>query len=187
MTIDLPKLRRDVDITENNRPTLTFHQWMDQIIGSIQTSVNDLSDVVDNIQTALLAVNEAFLELARINSYPVPTNVLTATDAGVDASIVVADHERIYPVMGPYDVNNLNVTGGTITGLSFSTLYYVYYDDTTLTNGAPTFVATTSITDAQVGAESGRHYLGSITTPANGAGDTSGTGPRPPGGAGPLT
>lgn len=137
-----------------------------------------------NAATADAKAVAAAREAARINSYPVPTSVLTATDAGATATITIANHTRYYPVQGTYDVPDVSITGGTITGLAFSTTYYVYYDDTTLAVTAPTFVATTTANTAQVGAAAGRHLVGKITTPADGGGGTSGGGLLPPGGGG---
>lgn len=183
--VNLPRLRRDVEITEeDNMPSLAFHRWMQEIIDNIGASVTDLEVLIEDIQSAQAQAEEAQKETARILSYPVPTDVLSAADVGADATITIDSHTRIYPVMGPYDIADVPVTGGTVTGLAFSTQYFVYYDDTTLEDPTPTFIATTDAETSQVGAASGRHYLGKITTPANGAADTSGTGVTPPGGGG---
>lgn len=123
-------------------------------------------------------------EEARINSYPLPSSVLTASDAGSTATISIAAHTRVYPVQGSIDVPDLSVGSGSITGLSFSTKYYVYYDDTTLADTTPSYLATTTASTAQVGAAAGRHLVGVITTPADGGSGTSGEGPLPPGGGG---
>lgn len=124
-------------------------------------------------------------EAARIASYPNPgVGILSATDAGSNVTVAVAGHTRVYPVQGSIDVPDVAITGASITALSYSTLYYIYYDDTTLAVAAPTFVATTSAATAQVGAATGRHFLGSVTTPAAGGGATSGSGGSPPGGGG---
>lgn len=181
MPIELPKLRRDVPITEGDYPSLTFHQQMQEIIENIQTSFNELESFVTDLRIAQEQAEAAAREAARVNSYPAPTNVLTAADVGATVTITVAAHTRIYPIQGAYDVPDVTINGGTITDLSFSTTYWVYYDDETLENNSPTFVATSVINDAQVGAYPGRHLVGFITTPANGAGGTSGTGTRPPG------
>jgi exo-beta-1,3-glucanase (GH17 family) len=123
-------------------------------------------------------------ESARIASYPNPGSVLSAADVGTDCTITIANHIRVYPVQGSIDVPDVSITGGTITGKAFSTRFYIYYDDTTLAVTAPTFVATTASATAQVGAAAGRHYIGFIDTPADGAGGTSGQGGGPPGGGG---
>lgn len=133
---------------------------------------------------AAAAALAAARESARINSYPNPGSILSAADVGTTASITIANHTRVYPVQGSIDVPDVSITGATLTGKSFSTRYYIYYDDTTLAVTAPTFVATTSSATAQVGAAAGRHLVGFIDTPADGASGTSGTGGGTPGGGG---
>jgi hypothetical protein len=97
--------------------------------------------------------------------------MLTASDAGTDATISVARHDWDYP-SGTADVTR---ELGTITGLPFSTYHYVYFDDGTLTDTAPTYGATTVPADAQNSTNyPDRHPLGLIITPADGAADTSG-------------
>ena len=93
---------------------------------------------------------------------------LTAADVGSDTTITIAAHNV------HYDGNTLAYNSGSITGLSFSTKYYVYADDASKAGGAVTYIATTTNTD--VVASTARYYVGSITTPADGAGGTSGGG-----------
>lgn len=123
-------------------------------------------------------------ETARINSYTNPGIVLSASDTGSSATITIADHTRVYPVDGGINVPDVAITGASLTGLAYSTEYYIYYDDTTLAVTAPTFIATTVAATAQVGAGAGRHCLSFITTPAAGGGATSGGGTGTPGGTG---
>lgn len=96
------------------------------------------------------------------------TQPLTATDAGSDASINVASHS----VQFGSGVGAVSYNSGSITGLAFSTVYYVYADDPTYAGGAVTYLATTNANTAT--ANDGRYYVGKVTTPANGAGDTGG-------------
>ena len=93
---------------------------------------------------------------------------LTASDAGSDASIAIASHS----VQFGSGVGLVAYNSGTITGLAFSTTYYVYTDDPTYSGGAVTYLATTNANTAT--ANDGRYYVGKVTTPANGAGDTGG-------------
>lgn len=124
-------------------------------------------------------------ELARINSYTTPTSVLSASDNGSDARITVIGHTRVYPVQGSIDVPDVAIEGPVnLNGLAFSTGYYVYYDDTTLSDTTPSYQTTTSAADAQVGKAAGRHFVGYVMTPADGGGSTGGTGGSPPGGGG---
>ncbi len=174
---DLPRLRRDVPIAGDSLPTLTFHQWMDLFANRIENNLNDV--LVTAIQAAQDAAEESVKETARITSYTNPTVVLSAADVGTDATISISAHTRVYPVNGPYDIPDVDLPAGEITGAVFSTEYYVYYDDEGLTGLSPEYRATTTAANAQVGAVSGRHYIGKITTPANGAAATTGTGASP--------
>lgn len=104
---------------------------------------------------------------------------LTASDAGSDASISVASHSV------QFGFGTLSYNSGTITGLAFSTVFYVYADDPNYLGGAVTYLATTNANTAT--ASDGRYYVGKVTTPANGAGDTGGGyGGGGGGGGGPL-
>lgn len=105
-----------------------------------------------------------------------PANALSATDAGADATITIASHARLYGDGSSIPV----VTGGTVTGLSYSTFYGVYYDDPTLMSTTPTYHATTIPSNALNNYIAGRHFVGNVTTPAGGGGATTG-GASPPG------
>lgn len=99
---------------------------------------------------------------------------MTATDAGTDATITIGAHTRIYG-----DGTSVAVSGGTVTGLAYSTGFFVYYDQASRAGGAVTYQATTSAaTAAQTG---DRHSLGAVTTPAGGAGPIDGNVNLPPG------
>lgn len=143
-----------------------------------------LEEALDDIEGQVADILSSFRETGRINSYTDPTNVLSAADVGATATVTIAAHDRIYPVQGTVDVDDVAVLAGSITGLAFSTEYHVYYDDTTLSDTTPSFQATTNRATAQVGFAPGRHFVGSITTPADGGGGTTGTGGFPPGGGG---
>jgi hypothetical protein len=175
--------QKNCELTEQQEAT------QDELLEEMLQVQSDIIDALEAAGIALDAANAAAAsataaarETARINSYPSPSDILSAADAGTTATITVDDHDRIYPVQGTVDVPDLAITGSDITGLSFATLYYVYYDDTTLADTTPTFQATTDAATAQVGAAAGRHFVGSITTPADGGIDTSGGGVGAPGG-----
>lgn len=124
----------------------------------------------DNAQTA---ADEAAAATAIANSY-VSGVTITATDAGANATITISAHTRYYA-----DGTNVSVNGGSVTGLAYSTLYYIYYDQASRAGGAVTYAATTSeATAAQVG---DRHTVGSVTTPAAAAPDNTGDFVYPPG------
>jgi hypothetical protein len=185
--VTIPRLQRLVPITESDgTPTLAFHTWWDQVAKNIEDAFTSLADQVAAIAAAQAAATAAARESARIMSYPNPGSILSAADVGTTATISIANHTRVYPVQGTIDVPDVTFTGGpySITGLAFSTRYYVYYDDTTLASTTPTFLASTLSATAQVGAAAGRHFIGYIDTPADGGSSSSGFGGGPPGGGG---
>jgi hypothetical protein len=186
-------------VTKDGRPSQSFQFRDTKVLEKIEAAFDALAARLTDIETinAQLAAQlaqiiaaqsdatDAAREAARINSYPNPgVGIVTASDAGTDATVTIANHTRVYPVQGSIDVPDVAITGGSITGLAYSTTYFIYYDDTTLADTTPTFQATTVSADAQVGAAAGRHFVGYVTTPASGGGSTSGGGGAPPGGGG---
>lgn len=132
----------------------------------------------------ILAAQEA-ADLARRNdsisaSWTSPGTILTASDAGTDATITIAAHSRKYG-----DTTEVSVNGGSLTGLAYSTKYYLYYDQTSRAGGVVTYLSATNPNTALPNAAEGRHFCGFVTTPASGGGDTSG-GVSPPGSGGSL-
>lgn len=108
------------------------------------------------------------------SSYVTPSNVLTATDAGANATISISAHTRTLT-----NGTTISVNSGSVTALAYSTGYWIYYDDPSFAGGAVTYNATTTqATAAQTGS---RFCVGAITTPAHGAGGTSGKVVTPPG------
>jgi hypothetical protein len=99
-------------------------------------------------------------------SYRPLTNPLTATDAGATATVSIAAFTM--RVAG----TDLSINSGSITTLTFSTLYYIYYVDSTFSGGAVTYYASTTKEDAHAGAN--RFFVGSIRTPASGGFDKTG-------------
>jgi hypothetical protein len=158
----------------NKLPRLTqgdvqLKSWANRLCIEIE---NQLNQIRDNI-TAILAVTKRDKRTA---SYTDPTQVLTASDAGASATITVENHARVYS-----DGTIVQITGGPLTALAYSTTYAVYYDDTTLADETPVFHASINLEDGAVGAADGRHVLGVITTPGSGGGDVTGGGSYPPG------
>lgn len=134
---------------------------------------------------ALGYARDAAREAARLASYTAPTLVLTAQDAGSTAKVVIAAHTRIYPLQGTINVPDVAIAAAEVTGLAFATDYFIYYDDPTLEVTAPAFVATEDAVEAAIGSAPGRHFVGVVTTPADGGTATTGTGgTAPPGGGG---
>jgi hypothetical protein len=155
---------------------------------ALETANADLQAQITAIATAQAAATAAAAAAAVVarndkisGSATDPSVVVSASDAGASATITIAAHTRRYG-----DGTTLAVAGGSLTGKAYSTQYAVYYDDTTTANTTPTYVATTTLKDAQPNAVAGRHYVDQITTPAAAAPPTGGGGYRPPGGGGPY-
>jgi hypothetical protein len=100
------------------------------------------------------------------------TNPLGATDAGSSATVSVG------AFTGQYSGRTVSYGSGSIVGLPYATLLYVYTSDATLSGGAVSFSASTSKPDT-LGATSGTTsniFVGSINTPASGGSATVGNG-----------
>lgn len=108
-----------------------------------------------------------FAATASSLTYRPLTNPLTGHDAGTNATVNVAAF-----TMRTSNKGDISCNSGSITALSYGTLYYIYYDDGTLAGGAVTYQATTTKVTAIQGA--GRFFLGSIMTPVAGGPDTVG-------------
>lgn len=184
MALDIPKLQRNVPITKNDLPADSFHIWWQNVANSLKAAIDLLQQQVADIQAAMTAATEAKRNTARINSYTLPTNVLHGVDAGSDAKITIDAHTRVYPDDGELVVPDVSIGATELTGLAYSTQYYVYYDDPTLSDTTPAFQTTIVPSDAQVGAGPARHFVGVVMTPSSGGGSTGGGGGTPPGGGG---
>lgn len=158
----LPRLEIRVPIVDKDgRPTPQFQRlWQSLVEG----------------QEATDAAQDATLELLNlVNSTPVGCSI-SAADVGSDATVTISGHTRYYG-----SGESVSVTGGTVTGQPFSTLLYVYYDDSTRAGGAVTYVATTSFATANPSEDfPNRHFVGNVTTPANGGAATTGDPSTPP-------
>ena len=108
-----------------------------------------------------------FSATASTLTYRPTSQPLSATDAGGSATISVAAWVNRTSSKG-----DISYASGSVTGLSFSTLYFVYTDDGKLQGGVATYNATTTKVTAING--TGRFFIGSIITPASGGPQTSG-------------
>jgi len=103
-------------------------------------------------------------------SYRPTTNPLTSVDAGANATINIASFNMNVSnrsISSPVSYNS-----GSITTLSYGTLYYVYCNDPDFAGGAVTYLATTTKTNVLSG--SGYLFVGSIFTAVSGGGTTTG-------------
>lgn len=98
------------------------------------------------------------------------TNPLTATDAGSTETI----HVAAFALQFGFGVVSFN--SGSITGLAYSTGYYVFFDDSAVppAGGPETYQASTDFTDVLAGRH--RYYVGWINTGTAGGGGTGGGG-----------
>jgi len=105
------------------------------------------------------------------SAYRPTSNPLTAHDAGSHATINIAGFDMRIPNTNA-GYTDIPISSGSITTLSYDTLYFVYYDDLTLAGGSVTFLESTTKEDAIASGAS--WFVGSIRTPKAGAVDTIG-------------
>jgi hypothetical protein len=91
----------------------------------ITAAQNTANTAVTNAATAQTSADTVKRDDAISTSWTSPGTILSATDAGSNATITIANHTRKYT-----DATSKSVTGSSITGLAYSTSYAVYYDQT---------------------------------------------------------
>ena len=192
--VKIPALQAGRPIVDSRGAPMTdFQTWINTAFANLANAQNatNAALVAAGIATAAAAAANAAAASAAAaaegsiaaqslaNSYTDPTYLLTATDAGADASIAIIAHDRIYPDDPNYPVP-VPVNSGMLTGLAYSTEYFIFYSDPTRAGGAVTYQFSTNFADAaQV---NGIHSVGAVVTPAAaGPPETGGGGPRPPG------
>lgn len=111
-----------------------------------------------------------FASTASGTSYRPTTNPLTSTDAGANATISVASFNL--RLRNSSITSDVAYNSGSITTLSYGTLYYVYVNDPLFAGGAVTYAATTTKENVLSGA--GYIFLGSVFTSVSGGGTTFG-------------
>lgn len=140
------------------------------LVDTAQTAADAAQASADAAQSSAEGVET----IAKLTGSGVTGVVINATDAGSDVSVTVSAHTRIYG-----DGSSVSVNSGSVTGLAYSTSYYIYYDQASFLGGAVTYLATTSdTTAAQVGS---RHLVGQVTTPAALGADIPGDRVKPSG------
>ena len=174
---------------DTGNPSAEFLRTMNTNIQNLRIQLDTVSqlaeDIVFSIEQAGIALTtaEEAKELAEataaedylLDSYTSPATILTASDAlDGTATITVSNHNRVYG-----DGTSIAVTGGSITGLAYSTRYYVRYYDQDREGGAVTYAVTTD--PASAGQGNGYHACGDVFTPASGGTDTGGGGVTPRG------
>lgn len=115
------------------------------------------------------------------SSYTTGGTLLSAAAGSSDASISIIAHSRVYAAETGF--GTVSLSSGTLTGRTFGTTHYVFYDDPTLASTAPTYQSSTDARIAQANYAQGRHPLGEVIMPSSaGAPATSGGGALPPSG-----
>lgn len=139
----LPRLAARFPIVDSaGRPTIQFQSFFQTFAAEIEATLNLLN---------------------LVNSTPTGCTI-TAADVGATATATISAHTRVYG-----DGVSVAVGGGTVTGLAFSTIYFIYYDDAGRDGGAVTYQAATAYADACPSQSApNRHFVGAVTTPANG-------------------
>ena len=166
MTLELPKLSPRARFTEaDGTPTREFRDWYNQVSDALIAQEALQDSAISDIQRTLRAL-----------SYPADAAVGAEAD-GVTAKATVSAHTRAY-----LDTT-VAVNAGEVTGLTYNTLNFLYYDDPNNAGGAVSYIATTNQADALTSAGNpNRHFVGSVTAPAT-SGDPPTTG-NPSTGAG---
>jgi 4-hydroxyphenylpyruvate dioxygenase-like putative hemolysin len=171
------------------------------LFANINTAINELSIQVDQIAAAQAAADAAnaaavaadaaaanadaaavaaqgtadqvLAESSLANSFTTGLTI-TATDAGANVTIAMSAHSRVYG-----DGTTVSVNAGNVTGLAYSTSFWIFYDQVSRLGGAVTYQASTSIQGN--GTAPDRHFIGAVLTPAAAAPPTDGNPVRPPG------
>jgi hypothetical protein len=177
----LPTLNQNIPIADaQGNPSPEFMRFWQNTVGKIAaafnatTAANAAAIVANNAAATALNAAQTVTNVSAISNSYVTGVTITATDAGTNVTLTISAHTRVYG-----DGTSVAVSAGSITGLPYSTLEYVYYDDAARVGGAVTYLATTSsATAAQAGI---RHTVGSATTPAALGAPISGKFVRPPG------
>ncbi|WP_444958214.1 hypothetical protein [Microbulbifer sp. ZKSA002] len=140
-------------VYQNPRPLIGFSQYLSGL--NAEGQIADQRSLQQN--------------MGSVASLPTSSTVLSASDNGSTAKITISSHSVQYAGF------TVSYNSGSITGLNFSTTYYVYVDDPGYDGGGVTYYATTQIW--QLAAGIGRRAVGTIQTPANGGGTTTPTDP----------
>jgi len=108
-----------------------------------------------------------FSRTAAHSSYRPTSNPLTGHDAGSNATINIASFAMRSP-----GFPDINVNSGSITGLAYSTLYYIFYSDLYAAGGAVSYQD--SLTKEVALQSNANWFVGSVITPPATGADTIG-------------
>ncbi|MGL4975987.1 MAG: hypothetical protein ACRC56_11885 [Bosea sp. (in: a-proteobacteria)] len=178
----------------------SFARLWDRVMTAIETSLDALADTIAAVQAAQAAA--ALANTAASNAQAAATSAqaaadgvasvsagltlqnssvtgltVTASDAGSNATITVSAHTRIYA-----DGASVAVAASSVTGLAYSTSYWIYYDQAGRAGGTVTYQATidSSVAFWSAGTPD-RHFVGAARTPGSGGVAVPGRPTLPPG------
>src|SRR6266404_5043583 len=122
--------------------TLNFKFTSFNLLGNQEqslASVTAYSLAIAGTGKGVVALDTGYLNIGApgYTAYRPLTNPLTATDAGASATINVAAFSLVLA-----GITTINYLSGAITGLSYNTLYYIYFDDIAEVGGTVTYNAT---------------------------------------------
>lgn len=185
----LPKLDRFIQVVQEDRtPNPTFHLFWQRFAEAIEDAIKGLEDADAAIEAALEAAGIAIQaaadaqqaadnaqqaaddaqsgadgagSVASLTDSGTADLTLDAIDNGVDATIQISAHSRVYG-----DGTVVSVNSGIISGLLYDTYYYVFYDDPSRSGGAVTYQVTTI--EANAAQINDRHLVGAVLTPESG-------------------
>jgi multidrug efflux pump subunit AcrA (membrane-fusion protein) len=155
-------------------------EQLEEALAQQQTTIDDLAAAVADIAAAQAAADAAQAD-ADAAQTTANTASTTATTANTTATTVKRDDAISSSWTSPGAVLSASDAGATATiAIAAHTRNY---DQTSRNGGSVSYQTTTDPNNALPNAAAGRHFVGKITTPADGGGSTSG-GFTPPGGWG---
>jgi len=195
VTLRLPRIQNNTPIVDSRGyVTLTFQLWWQNAMEQIETAINGVQSALDaaaaadaaaaNADAAAVAAQTAAdtaqgvadqvaADSSLANSYTTGLTI-DATDVGASVTIAMSAHTRVYG-----DGTSVAVSAGNITGLAYSTSYWVGYVDAARTGGAVTYTSSTSIQGN--GTAANYHFVGAVVTPAAAGPPETGVPVLPPG------
>ena len=130
-----------------------------------------LEQALNLAREGIRQANDVAMRVSISGSYTNPTNVVSATSAGV---VSIAAHQRVYVDAGNTSVS---VDAGSLSGFTPGQLVTVFYADGTRSGGAVAYQSSLS----PVVQEGMMHVVGRVTIPQTGSPPATGGGPTAPG------
>ena len=174
--VNIPKARTRISSYAQDREEqpVTFKDLVDFALNMSEATLEidgtdtvrpgePLQTVVQYIGPAGTATDTRLLPISKTGNIgsAISPSPLSASDAGTDATITISAFTP------QFDFGTLSVSGASITGLAYSTTFFVYLTDFSYTDGSYTAaLATTSL--LTLASNPGYFYIGTALTPAPG-------------------